>query len=102
LLLYTYWFADAANIAFRANIAKFSISAPLKSRLESFGSRDFVLASPHDRLFGIGFGAADAIQVGKDQWGQNLFGQALSATQRHLDVSLRRERTREYDQLGVI
>jgi hypothetical protein len=97
----THRLSDALDIATRANIAKLFVSAPLKGRLESFGTREFVLASPHDRLFGIGFNAADAIQVGKEQWGQNLFGQALHATRRHLDFTLRSATARQYDEMGA-
>ncbi|KAJ6195989.1 hypothetical protein J3E72DRAFT_245083 [Bipolaris maydis] len=95
------WEEHALDIATRANIAKFFVSAPLKGRLESFGTREFVLASPHDRLFGIGFNATEAIRVGKEQWGQNLFGQALHATRRHLDYTLRSATARQYDEMGV-
>ncbi|EMD63893.1 hypothetical protein GGP41_005496 [Bipolaris sorokiniana] len=95
------WEEHALGIATRANIAKFFVSGPLKERLESFGTREFVLASPHDRLFGIGFNAADAIQLGKEQWGQNLFGQALHITRSQLDYTLRSATARQYDELGV-
>jgi hypothetical protein len=41
------------------------------------------------------------MQVDKKQWGENLFGQALDATRKHLDNSSRLKIARQYDKIGV-
>jgi hypothetical protein len=38
---------------------------------------EIVAASPRDRIWGIGFGAARAGTVGRERWGLNLLGKAL-------------------------
>ncbi|KAH7396137.1 hypothetical protein BKA66DRAFT_409366 [Pyrenochaeta sp. MPI-SDFR-AT-0127] len=81
------WQEEALMIATRANMSKFSYSTKppnLQKQLLSIGEREIVLASPSDRLFGIGFGAAEAKTTSQDQWGQNLFGKSLDAVRRSI------------------
>ncbi|KAF5656956.1 hypothetical protein FHETE_10708 [Fusarium heterosporum] len=51
------------------------IEGSLKDMLLSTGDRDLVEASPFDRIWGIGFRAADA-EMARDAWGENLLGDA--------------------------
>lgn len=48
------------------------------------GEREIVEASPMDRIWGIGFGAAKAGSVGRQRWGLNLLGRALMAVRAEL------------------
>jgi ribA/ribD-fused uncharacterized protein len=69
--------------ALEANRFKFTPSSTignsLRQRLLSTGERELIDASPYDRIWGIGFKAADAKKksVNRDQWGENKFGKAL-------------------------
>ena len=48
----------------------------LWERLRETGERELVEASPRDRIWGIGFGAANAGK-NRERWGLNLLGKAL-------------------------
>ncbi|KAK4136791.1 DUF1768-domain-containing protein [Trichocladium antarcticum] len=52
-------------------------SLTLRELLLGTGDREIVEASPRDRIWGIGFGAANAARVGRERWGLNLLGKAL-------------------------
>ncbi|KAL2131566.1 hypothetical protein VTI74DRAFT_4890 [Chaetomium olivicolor] len=56
----------------------------LKELLLRTGDRELVEASPMDRIWGIGFGAARAGTVGRERWGLNLLGKALMAVRGEL------------------
>ena len=47
-----------------------------RQALLATGDRELVEASPFDRVWGIGFGA-DAADMNRGQWGQNLLGKAI-------------------------
>lgn len=49
----------------------------LKSLLLATEERELVEASPFDRVWGIGFGAQQALVTPRQQWGQSLLGTAL-------------------------
>jgi predicted NAD-dependent protein-ADP-ribosyltransferase YbiA (DUF1768 family) len=55
----------------------------LKELLLRTGAREIVEASPMDRVWGIGFGAAKAGSV-REKWGLNLLGKALVAVRDEL------------------
>ncbi|KAF1843225.1 DUF1768-domain-containing protein [Cucurbitaria berberidis CBS 394.84] len=81
------WQKEALMIATRANMKKFfegKKSEDLQNWLLALGSRELVFASPSDRLFGIGSGAATADQAGREQWGQNLFGESLETVRKKI------------------
>lgn len=48
----------------------------LAKKLLETGERELVEASPYDRVWGIGYGAADA-EDSREFWGENLLGKAL-------------------------
>lgn len=51
-------------------------SKSFRTVLLNTGSRELIEASPHDRIWGIGYGVADAGQ-NRDTWGLNLLGKVL-------------------------
>lgn len=51
-------------------------AAELKRQLLATGDKLLVEASPYDRIWGVGFGAANADQ-NRANWGLNLLGKAL-------------------------
>ncbi len=56
--------------------APFVAPLTLRGLLLSTGDREIVEASPMDRIWGIGFGAAKADEK-REKWGLNLLGKAL-------------------------
>ncbi|RSL59870.1 hypothetical protein CEP53_005651 [Fusarium sp. AF-6] len=59
------------------------IEGSLREMLLSTGDREIVEASPFDRIWGIGFKAADA-EAARESWGQNLLGLELMEVRRIL------------------
>ncbi|KAL2683115.1 hypothetical protein Neosp_007580 [[Neocosmospora] mangrovei] len=59
------------------------IEGSLREMLLSTGERDIIEASPFDRIWGIGFKAADA-EAARESWGQNLLGLELMEVRRIL------------------
>ena len=72
------WDQHRFRIAYEANKLKFDQSPQLKAMLQQTQGRQLVEASPSDRIWGIGFSAADA-SAHTALWGQNLLGKALEA-----------------------
>lgn len=72
------WKANRMEIVIRGNMAKFEQNKEMKETLLSTGKKTLVEASPHDRIWGIGFGPKNPNALLPDKWrGQNLLGQAL-------------------------
>lgn len=72
-------YADKSRIVEEGNWWKFTASKEkenFKSGLLATGERELVEASPEDRIWGIGFDAANA-EANRDKWGENLLGLAL-------------------------
>ena len=80
------WTKHREHIVFEGNLLKFSQRDELKELLLETGDRPLVEASPEDKLWGIGFPAADAAQ-NRDQWGQNLCGIAIERVRKKLQQS---------------
>ncbi|EWY91299.1 hypothetical protein FOYG_08451 [Fusarium oxysporum NRRL 32931] len=59
------------------------IEGSLAAMLISTGDRELVEASPFDRVWGVGFKAADA-DAARDLWGENLLGKELMEVRRIL------------------
>ncbi|KAL3136684.1 hypothetical protein ABBQ38_005920 [Trebouxia sp. C0009 RCD-2024] len=70
------WTACREHIVFDGNFLKYTQHQDLQRLLLETGSRLLVEASPQDRIWGIGYSAADASQH-RGTWGQNLCGKAL-------------------------
>ncbi|KAF2255434.1 DUF1768-domain-containing protein [Trematosphaeria pertusa] len=74
------WQDNGPMICKRANYTKFLRSArrnDLQKWLLDTGERELVFASPSDRFWGIGLGAAEAEQTSREEWGQNVLGKDL-------------------------
>lgn len=72
-------------------MAKFSQNPKLSDLLLKTGDAVLVEASPLDRIWGIGFDAANALSNRKD-WGENLLGIALMRVRQDLQNNLQREK----------
>ncbi|KAJ4293144.1 hypothetical protein N0V90_008426 [Kalmusia sp. IMI 367209] len=82
------WQQNALTIAERANMNKFfdgKESLALQKRLLALDGYELILASPSDRLFGIGFPATEAKNTSRENWGRNLFGLSFAAVRRRLE-----------------
>lgn len=75
----------ACNSRLRASVAKFSQNPAMGEFLLRTGERVLVEASPRDRIWGIGMGAANPDAEQPRKWrGQNLLGFALMAARAQL------------------
>ncbi|KAI4930808.1 uncharacterized protein J4E92_004641 [Alternaria infectoria] len=84
------WVTEKLEIVKQGSYHKFTISEDaenLRRMLLATGDRELVEASPHDRIWGVGFAEKDA-EKNRYRWGQNFLGRAL------MDV---RKRLREED-----
>ncbi|WP_042436945.1 NADAR family protein [Streptacidiphilus albus] len=72
------WDAARSELVVRGNVAKFGQDPALRAYLLGTGNRVLVEASPRDRVWGIGLGAADERATDPARWrGRNLLGFAL-------------------------
>jgi ribA/ribD-fused uncharacterized protein len=69
------WQKHADDVVERANYLKFGQNADLKTVLLATGEAIMVEASPVDRIWGIGFSAAEA-RGKEEQWGANRYAGA--------------------------
>ena len=75
------WDRHCCDIVYRGNYAKFSQNPHLKEQLLALQHRDreFVEASPRDKIWGIGMEASDAGVKHRENWkGLNLLGKVLT------------------------
>jgi ribA/ribD-fused uncharacterized protein len=77
------WVSAREKIVLEGNIHKFSQNKELKAKLLATGTKRIVEASPRDRIWGIGFGAKNALK-NRGRWGLNLLGLALEETRSRL------------------
>ncbi|EWC48702.1 hypothetical protein DRE_00007 [Drechslerella stenobrocha 248] len=70
------WKKHRYQIVVDANYFKFTQNEDLKTQLLETGNRELVEASPRDKIWGVGFGAANAPKR-RERWGLNLLGKAL-------------------------
>ena len=72
------WNKVKYEIVKTANRAKFDQDPELKEKLLATGDAILAEASPRDRIWGIGMGAAKASELDPSEWnGQNLLGKIL-------------------------
>ncbi|KAI7763345.1 hypothetical protein LZL87_011026 [Fusarium oxysporum] len=69
--------------ASQANSLHRPIEGSLADMLINTGDRELVEASPFDRVWGVGFKAADA-DAARELWGENLLGKELMEVRRIL------------------
>lgn len=73
------WKQKREQIVLDGNLLKFRQNDELKQKLLETGDKIIVESSPRDRIWGIGFGEKNAMNV-TEKWGANLLGKALIAT----------------------
>jgi ribA/ribD-fused uncharacterized protein len=74
----TIWNAARFDLVVRGNVAKFGQDPALRDYLLGTRNRILVEASPRDRIWGIGLGAANERATDPTRWrGHNLLGFAL-------------------------
>lgn len=74
---------DKSDIVEEGNFHKFSQNEEIRIKLLDTGERELVEASPTDRIWGVGFGAAEA-EAKRSEWGENRLGIALMNVRRRL------------------
>ncbi|KAI4921814.1 hypothetical protein J4E90_000241 [Alternaria incomplexa] len=80
------WDERKLEIVTQGNYHKFTISEDaenLRGMLLATGERELVEASPHDRIWGVGFAEKDA-ERNRYRWGKNLLGRALMDVRKKL------------------
>ncbi|KAF4616778.1 hypothetical protein D9613_008640 [Agrocybe pediades] len=77
------WIHERERIVLEGNILKFQQNKDLRQKLLSTDGRILVEASPRDRIWGVGYGAKNALSR-KDEWGLNLLGKALEKARQYL------------------
>ena len=70
------WKENRYRIVKEGNILKFTQHSDLKEKLLATKGKMLVEASPRDRIWGIGYGAKNAL-ANKESWGLNLLGLVL-------------------------
>jgi len=70
------WKENRYRIVKEGNILKFTQHLDLREKLLATQGKMLVEASPRDRIWGIGYGAKNAL-ANKERWGLNLLGQVL-------------------------
>ena len=79
------WNAARFDIVVQGNVAKFGQNPAMRDFLLATGDRVLVEASPRDRIWGIGMGAANPEPEQPRKWrGQNLLGFALMVARAQL------------------
>jgi ribA/ribD-fused uncharacterized protein len=79
------WAARRFDLVVQGNVAKFGQDAALRGFLLATARRVLVEASPRDRIWGIGLGAANERATVPEQWrGLNLLGFALMEAREQL------------------
>lgn len=78
------WDPVKCRIVERGNYLKFTQNEKFKNILLETGDRLLVEASDKDKIWGIGYTAANAKRVSRDKWGQNLLGIALMSVRKKI------------------
>jgi ribA/ribD-fused uncharacterized protein len=76
------WDEVKSAVVVAGNIAKFGQNEDLKRKLLDTGDRLLCEAASHDRVWGIGYTAIDAMSHQND-WGENRLGKALMVVREH-------------------
>jgi len=80
------WDEHKSRIVEEGNYHKFTKgkeSSWMAKKLLETGDRELVEASPTDRIWGVGFGAADA-EENRSKWGENRLGEAITRVRERL------------------
>ena len=71
---------------YEGNVLKFQQNPELKQKLLDTGDKEFVEASPKDKIWGIGLGekrARETAEHRRTRWGLNLLGKVLGQVRVH-------------------
>jgi len=72
------WEKECKRFVYDANFAKFTQNPELYDLIMLSGSKEFVEASPNDKIWGIGLSATDPLAWDKATWkGTNWLGETL-------------------------
>lgn len=72
------WDAVSRDYVYKGNLAKFGQNLSLKIELMATGNKEFVEASPYDKVWGVGLGEDDPKILDKANWlGKNWLGETL-------------------------
>ncbi|KAK5117974.1 hypothetical protein LTR62_004018 [Meristemomyces frigidus] len=80
------WDQHKSRIVEEGNYHKFTKckeKPEMREMLLATGERELVEASPTDRIWGVGFGAADA-EANREKWGENRLGKAMMVVRERL------------------
>ncbi|KAK4570407.1 hypothetical protein LTR86_002487 [Recurvomyces mirabilis] len=80
------WDEHKSRIVEEGNYHKFTKckdKPEMRKMLLATGDRELVEASPTDRIWGVGFGAADA-EANRKDWGENRLGKAMMVVREKL------------------
>lgn len=64
----------AEEYMFQALLAKYDNCYEFKLAIQQYAGEEIVEASPHDKIWGIGFDEEKASKVTRDKWGKNWLG----------------------------
>lgn len=79
------WKDECINIVVNGNYYKFSQNKELKDILLKYRNKDFVEASPTDKIWGVGLAENNKLIDDPTNWkGKNLLGKALNIVQKKL------------------
>ncbi|KAJ7442489.1 hypothetical protein B0H11DRAFT_2093891, partial [Mycena galericulata] len=79
------WVQNRERIITEGTVQKFRQNPELREKLFATGDTMIAEASPRDRIWGIGYGEANAISRGQEgKWGLNLLGKTLVEARRVL------------------
>jgi len=79
------WDANAKNIGYKGNYAKFTQNENMKKELLATAGTTLVEASPEDTIWGIGLRKEDPRALNRDTWkGTNWLGQTLTEVREHI------------------
>jgi ribA/ribD-fused uncharacterized protein len=81
------WVAERERVVLEGNMHKFEQNEDLRKKLVATGTKMIVETSPRDRIWGVGFGEKNALNM-KERWGLNLLGKALVETRRRIIISV--------------
>ncbi|KAK3679267.1 hypothetical protein LTR78_000828 [Recurvomyces mirabilis] len=84
------WDEHKSRIVEEGNYHKFTKckeKPEMRKMLLATGDRELIEASPTDRIWGVGFGAADA-EANREDWGENKLGEAMMVVREKLRKEL--------------
>lgn len=74
-------------IVYNGVFEKFKQNSLLKRTLLRSKCEMFVEASPHDRIWGIGYDSVQAYKVDENKWGENLLGKIITEVREELQLN---------------